>query len=73
VRVAASPEGGRANDAVVRLLAETLELPQRDVTIVSGQSARDKIVSLTGITSAEVERRLEAAANGAPLATEAAR
>ena len=61
VRVAAPPEDGRANDAVVRLLAETLELPQRDVTIVSGHGARDKIVSLAGIAPEEAERRLESA------------
>ena len=61
MRVAAPPEGGRANDAVVRLLAETLELPQRDVAIVSGHAARDKVVSVTGISPDEAERRLESA------------
>jgi uncharacterized protein (TIGR00251 family) len=60
VRVAAPPEGGRANEAVVRLLADMLELSQRDVEIVSGHSGRDKIVSLTGIDAAEAERRLVA-------------
>jgi uncharacterized protein YggU (UPF0235/DUF167 family) len=51
VRVAAPPEGGKANDAVVRLLATVLALPQRDVT-----------VSLAGIDTEETERRLSAAA-----------
>lgn len=63
MRVAAPPEGGRANDAVVRLLAETLELPQRDVAIVSGHTARDKVVNLAGIAPDEAERRLESATN----------
>ena len=58
VRVAAPPEGGRANDAVVRLLADTLSVPRDAVTLVSGQSARDKIVELTGIDEIETERRL---------------
>jgi uncharacterized protein (TIGR00251 family) len=62
VRVAAPPEGGRANEAVVRLLADALELPQRDVEIVSGHGARDKVVSLAGIDLAEAERRLESLA-----------
>lgn len=62
VRVAAPPEGGRANDAVVRLLAEALALPQRDVEIVSGHGARDKVVSLAGISHDEAERLLETAA-----------
>jgi uncharacterized protein (TIGR00251 family) len=62
VRVAAPPEGGRANDAVVRLLAEALALPQRDIQIVSGHGARDKVVSLAGISREEAEQRLETAA-----------
>ena len=61
MRVSAPPEGGRANDAVVRLLADTLALPQRDVAIVSGHGARDKVVSLAGIAPDEAERRLESA------------
>ena len=61
VRVAAPPEGGRANDAVVRLLAETLAVPGDAVKLVSGQSARDKIVELTGIDEAQAERRLSSA------------
>ncbi len=62
VRVAASPEGGRANDAVVRLLAETLSVPRAAVTVVSGHGARDKIVELAGLAPAQIERRLSSAA-----------
>jgi uncharacterized protein (TIGR00251 family) len=58
VRVAAPPEGGRANEALVGLLAERLELPRRAVTVVSGHAARDKIVQLAGIGEAEAELRL---------------
>jgi uncharacterized protein (TIGR00251 family) len=61
VRVSAPPEGGRANAAVVRLLADTLALPAGDVTIVSGRSGRDKIVTLAGIDADETARRLAAA------------
>ena len=62
IRVAAPPEGGRANDAVVRLLAETLSVPRDAVTLVSGQTARDKIVELAGIEGTVVEQRLSSAA-----------
>jgi uncharacterized protein len=62
VRVAASPEGGRANEAVVRLLAETLSLPRDAVTVVSGHGARDKIVRLEGLDQTQIERRLTSAA-----------
>jgi len=64
VRVAAPPEDGKANAAVVRLLADTLSLPSRDVAIVSGHASRDKTVSLTGIDQDEIDRRL-AEASGA--------
>lgn len=58
VRVAAPPDGGRANEAVVRLLADTFELPQRNIEIVSGHTGRDKVVRLAGIDAEEAERRL---------------
>ena len=62
VRVAAPAEGGRANDAVVRLLAEACSLPRTAVTLVSGHGARDKIVELAGVEPDDIERRLSSAA-----------
>lgn len=59
VRVSAAPERGRANDAVVRLLAGRLGLPRAAVSVVSGHSARDKIVELRGLDPGEAERRME--------------
>ena len=61
VRIAAAPERGRANDAVVDLLSRELELPRGAVSIVSGHTGREKIVLLEGIDRAESERRLEGA------------
>ncbi len=61
--MAAPPEDGKANDAVIRLLADTLALPTRDVQIVAGQSSRDKTVELEGIRPAEIERRLTQASS----------
>jgi len=61
VRVAEPPEDGRANEAVLDLLARTLELPRSRVALVSGQSSRDKIVVLEGVEQAQTERLLDAA------------
>lgn len=61
VRVTSAPEHGRANDAVVRLLATTLAVPCEAVSIVSGRGARDKIVELAGVGPGLVERRLDSA------------
>jgi uncharacterized protein len=62
IRVAAQPEKGRANDAVVALVADTLGLARRDVSIVAGLGTRDKVLSLDGISASELDRRLAAAA-----------
>lgn len=64
VRVAAPPERGAANDAVVALLARTLGVPPRAVRLVSGHGARDKIVELAGIDARDVEGRLASAERG---------
>ncbi len=61
VRVAAAPERGKANDAVLELLADTLAVPRASVTLVAGGSSRDKVVELTGIAPDEIERRLATA------------
>jgi uncharacterized protein len=65
IRVAAPPEGGQANDAVVGLLSDTLELTRRDIAIVSGHTSRDKVVALQRISPAELDRRLASAARSA--------
>jgi uncharacterized protein YggU (UPF0235/DUF167 family) len=59
LRVHAAPERGRANEAVVALLAETLGLPRADVRVLAGHTTRDKLVELAGISQDEAERRLE--------------
>ena len=51
VRVTAAPEGGKANDAVVALLAKRLRVPKRSVRIVRGHKSRDKRVSVEGIST----------------------
>jgi uncharacterized protein len=63
VRVTAAPEQGRANEAVLRLVAAALALPRSALTLVSGHSGRDKVVELTGITAALADRRLSSAAS----------
>jgi uncharacterized protein len=62
VRVTAPPEDGRANAAVLRLLADALAVPRDALTLVSGHNGRDKIVELAGVGPAAIERRLASAA-----------
>ena len=58
VRVAAAPEKGRANDAVLELLAERLRLAPAELSVVAGRSGRDKVVELRGLDPEEADRRL---------------
>ena len=64
VRVAAAPERGRANEAVIALLASTLAVPRAQVTLQSGGTSRDKSFVVHGIDVEEVEARLASAAGG---------
>jgi uncharacterized protein (TIGR00251 family) len=54
VRVTAPPLEGRANEALVRLLAERLGTSRGAVEVVSGHTARQKVVAVAGLTLAEV-------------------
>jgi hypothetical protein len=46
--VTAPPEDGRANEALLRLLARVWRLPRRDLTIVAGAASRSKTVCIAG-------------------------
>ena len=59
IRVREAPERGRANDAVLKLLAERLRIAPAELKLVSGASARDKVVELRGLGAEEADRRLE--------------
>jgi uncharacterized protein (TIGR00251 family) len=59
VRLAAPPVEGAANDALIRLLADTFDVPRRAVTLLSGERSRDKRVAIEGRTPAEARLRLE--------------
>jgi uncharacterized protein len=65
VRVTAAPERGRANAAVVQLLADTLAVPRGAISVVSGHTSKDKIVELDGVAAALAERRLSSASTPA--------
>jgi uncharacterized protein len=58
VRLAAPPVEGAANDALIALLAAQLNLPRRNIRILSGDRSRDKIVGITGLTFDEIAERM---------------
>ena len=58
IRVSAPPVDGAANDALVRYLAERLEVPRSAVRIEGGASGRSKVVAVDGIDPETAIRRL---------------
>jgi uncharacterized protein (TIGR00251 family) len=60
-RVKAPPVEGRANDALLRLLAKVLGVRRSALAIVRGQTSRGKVVQVEGLDGAEVRRRVERA------------
>lgn len=51
IRVKAVPDKGRANAAVIALLAKKLQLPKSDLTLVAGETSRHKTLSIRGDAS----------------------
>lgn len=58
VRVRQVPEAGKANDAVRRLLAKTLQVSVDDIRIVSGSASPHKTVEISGLEEGELRSRL---------------
>ena len=58
VRVAAAPEGGKANAALLKLLGKAWGVARRDLAIVGGEKSRLKRVVVAG-DAAALARRLE--------------
>jgi uncharacterized protein (TIGR00251 family) len=58
IRLAAPPVDGAANDALVAFLSQALDLPRRDISILSGDKSRSKRVQITGLDAATVRSRL---------------
>jgi uncharacterized protein (TIGR00251 family) len=58
IRVAQPPVEGKANKALLAFLAKVLGVRKNRIEIVAGARGLDKIVSITDLTSSEVERKL---------------
>lgn len=57
-RVTAVPEKGKANKALIELLAKQLKLPKSSISVISGETARKKILRIDG-DAEDVKARLE--------------
>ena len=58
LRIAAPPVDGKANDAIIRFLADVAGVPQAGVRIVTGHSSATKLVEVSGISPRQLERAM---------------
>ncbi len=54
----APPVNGKANAACIDFFAKLLNVPRSSVTIAAGQTSRNKIIRVTGLTGQQVRERL---------------
>ena len=58
IRVSAPPVDGAANIAVTQVLSDLLDIPRSRISILRGQSSRDKTFVISGVTDTDLQQRL---------------
>ena len=58
VSLTVPPVDGRANAACIEFFAKLLKVPRSSVTIASGQTSRNKVIRVAGLTAQQVRERL---------------
>ena len=56
IRLAAPPIDGKANEALLRFIADALSLPKSAVSLKSGQTSRRKVLEIQGATQDAIAR-----------------
>jgi len=56
--VTAPPVDGKANQAVIEFLAELFRVPKSSITIVSGETGRNKLIAVHGVSGEQVRKAL---------------
>jgi uncharacterized protein (TIGR00251 family) len=59
IRLQAPPVDGKANEALIRFLGETLDIPRSQISVASGETGRNKAVLITGISKTEIMKKLQ--------------
>jgi uncharacterized protein (TIGR00251 family) len=56
--ITAPPVDGKANQAVIEFFADLFAIPRSSVTIASGETSRNKIVRIVGVSKEVAEQKL---------------
>lgn len=57
--VTAAPVDGKANEAMIRLLAKMLDIPKSSIDVRRGSTSRNKLVEIAGMAKEEVISKLK--------------
>jgi hypothetical protein len=60
VKIAAPPVKGRANRELIEFLSQLLKVSKSSITLEKGATSRRKVISISGLSQAEVSKRLAA-------------
>jgi uncharacterized protein (TIGR00251 family) len=58
IRLTSPPVEGKANAALIRFLSKTLAIPRSSISLSSGETGRQKVFTLYGVTQSHVRERL---------------
>lgn len=61
IALTAPPVQGKANEACILFLAGLLDVPRSSVTIAAGETGRQKVIRVKGMTAVQLEQRLRSA------------
>ena len=61
----APPVDGKANHACIDFFAKLLKVPRSSVTIASGETGRNKVIRVLGVTNDELRERLKPSGSNA--------
>ena len=58
IKLRAPAVEGKANAALIRFLAEQMNLPRHAIVLKRGEKSRDKLIQIDGLSEADVRKRL---------------
>ena len=58
IRLTAPPAEGKANEALVKFLAEVLDVQASRIEVVAGETGRDKLISILDMTVEQVQKKI---------------
>jgi uncharacterized protein len=58
IALTAPPVDGKANEACIEFFAKLLKVPRSSVSIAAGQTSRNKVIRVVGLSATEIRHRL---------------